>query len=74
MHFSPGDIQFLNNYAILHARTEYEDWPEPERWRDLCRLWIVREDMQLPPSFQANGIVARTVAFGPRDGAPPKSN
>ena len=74
MHFSPGDIQFLNNYAILHARTEYEDWPEPERKRDLCRLWIVREEMQLPPSFQANGIVARTVAFGPRDGAPPKSN
>ena len=70
MHFSPGDIQFLNNYAILHARTEYEDWPEPERMRDLCRLWIVREDMVLPPGFKAHGIVARTVAFGRRDETP----
>ena len=74
MHFSPGDIQFLNNYAILHARTEYEDWPEPERMRDLCRLWIVREDMRLPPSFKAHGIVARTVAFDRRGAAASNSN
>ena len=74
MHFSPGDIQFLNNYAILHARTEYEDWPEPERKRDLCRLWIVREDLRLPPSFQAHGIVSRSVAFETRQGAPLVSN
>ena len=74
MHFSPGDIQFLNNYAILHARTGYDDWPEPERKRDLCRLWIVREDMVLPPGFQAHGIVARTVAFSPRDDSTPSPN
>ena len=74
MDFSPGDIQFLNNYAILHARTEYEDWPEPERWRDLCRLWIVREDMRLPPGFQAHGIVSRKVAFARRDAGSPGTN
>ena len=74
MHFSPGDVQFLNNYAILHARTEYEDWPEPERMRDLCRLWIVREDLRLPPSFEAHGIVSRAVAFDAPDGAPLVSN
>lgn len=28
MDFEPGDIQFLNNYVMLHSRTEYEDWPE----------------------------------------------
>lgn len=74
MDFSPGDVQFLNNYTILHARTEYEDWPEPERKRDLCRLWIVRKDLQLPGSFQAHGIVSRSVAFEPRTKASPVSN
>jgi hypothetical protein len=36
----PGDMQFLNNHVILHRRTEYEDHPEPERRRDLVRLWL----------------------------------
>jgi hypothetical protein len=40
MGFRPGDIQFLNNYAILHSRTEFEDYPEPERRRHLLRLWL----------------------------------
>jgi hypothetical protein len=38
--FEPGDIQFLNNRTILHSRTAYEDWPEPERRRHLLRLWL----------------------------------
>jgi hypothetical protein len=40
MEFEPGDMQFLKNAVILHARTEYEDWPEPERKRHLLRLWL----------------------------------
>ncbi len=40
MDFEPGDMQFLKNAVILHARTEYEDWPEPERKRHLLRLWL----------------------------------
>jgi hypothetical protein len=40
MDFQPGDIQFLHNHQILHARTPYEDWPEPERKRHLLRLWL----------------------------------
>ena len=31
MSFMPGDIQFLHNHTILHARSPYEDWPEPGR-------------------------------------------
>lgn len=34
------DMQFLNNHIILHGRTAYEDYPEPERRRDLIRLWL----------------------------------
>ena len=40
MNFQPGDIQLLSNHTILHARTAFEDWPEPERRRHLLRLWI----------------------------------
>lgn len=40
MHLAPGDMQFLHNHQILHARTAYEDHPEPERRRHLLRLWL----------------------------------
>jgi len=40
MQLAPGDIQWLSNHTILHARTEYEDHPEPERKRHLLRLWL----------------------------------
>ncbi len=41
MDFEAGDIQLLKNAAILHKRTAYEDYPEPERKRHLLRLWLV---------------------------------
>jgi hypothetical protein len=40
MEFEPGDIQWLSNHTILHARTAYEDFEEPERKRHLLRLWL----------------------------------
>jgi hypothetical protein len=40
MDFRPGDIQWLNNYVTLHARTEFEDFAEPDRKRLLLRLWV----------------------------------
>ena len=52
MDFQPGDIQFLHNHQILHARTPYEDWPEPERKRHLLRLWLsAHEGRDLPSGF-----------------------
>tara|TARA_Y100000588_G_scaffold188256_1_gene202279 strand:+ start:856 stop:1893 length:1038 start_codon:yes stop_codon:yes gene_type:complete len=52
--FLPGDIQFLHNHQILHARTSYEDWPEPERRRHLLRLWLSTADgRSLPADFEA---------------------
>lgn len=38
--FRLGDILFLHNHVTAHARTHYEDWPEPERKRHLLRLWL----------------------------------
>jgi alpha-ketoglutarate-dependent taurine dioxygenase len=39
-HFQPGQMQFVNNRALGHKRTGFEDWPEPERRRHLLRLWL----------------------------------
>lgn len=35
-----GDIQFLSNAHILHARTAYKDHPPPAPRRHLMRLWL----------------------------------
>lgn len=40
MELEPGDIQLVHNHTILHDRTAFEDWPEPERKRHLLRLWL----------------------------------
>jgi hypothetical protein len=38
-HFRPGDMQFLNNHVIYHARTAYQDDDGPRK-RLLHRLWL----------------------------------
>jgi alpha-ketoglutarate-dependent taurine dioxygenase len=35
-----GQMYFINNRWILHNRTAFEDYPEPERRRHLVRLWL----------------------------------
>lgn len=40
MQLQRGDMQFLNNFVVLHTRTEYTDRPEPDRKRLLWRLWL----------------------------------
>ena len=40
MELQPGDIQLVHNHTILHDRTAFEDYPEPERKRHLLRLWL----------------------------------
>jgi hypothetical protein len=35
-----GDMLFVNNRSILHGRTTFEDYPEPERKRHLIRMWL----------------------------------
>ncbi len=40
MPFRKGDVQFLNNHVIVHARHTFTDWPEDERKRYLLRLWL----------------------------------
>jgi TfdA family taurine catabolism dioxygenase TauD len=40
MELKPGDIQLVHNHTILHDRTAFEDYPEPDRKRHLLRLWL----------------------------------
>jgi len=52
MALRPGDIQLVHNHALLHDRTAFEDWPEPERRRHLLRLWLAPAGARpLPPVF-----------------------
>lgn len=40
LSFEAGQIQYVNNRATGHARTEFVDHPEPEKKRHLVRLWL----------------------------------
>ena len=52
MAFQPGDVQLVHNHTLLHDRTQFEDWPEPERRRHLLRLWLAPlEARPLPAVF-----------------------
>jgi hypothetical protein len=59
--FKPGDIQFLNNFVMLHTRREYEDWPEPARKRHLLRLWLSDPAGRPIPQAQRQGRSGRGV-------------
>jgi hypothetical protein len=41
-----GDIQFLSNEHVLHARTEYIDHPPPAPRRHLMRLWLATPETE----------------------------
>jgi hypothetical protein len=52
MEFRRGDIQLVHNHTVLHDRTSFEDWPEPERKRHLLRLWLAPQSVRpLPPVY-----------------------
>jgi hypothetical protein len=36
----PGDLLLVNNLAVLHARTQFEDHAEIDRRRHMVRLWL----------------------------------
>jgi len=52
MRLERGDMQFVYNHSQLHDRTDFLDWPEPERRRHLLRLWLSPTgDRELPECF-----------------------
>lgn len=52
MELEPGDLQLLRNHSMLHSRTSFDDFDEPDRKRLLFRLWIAMKDSpRLPDSW-----------------------
>ena len=51
MQLQDGDIQFVNNYRVMHARTSYEDHDDPACWRLMLRLWVNLPELELEPDF-----------------------
>lgn len=72
--FEPGDISLVHNYVILHARTRYADWPEPERKRHLLRLWLTYDGARplhedIIRDHQSGILEAGTVLHAPLEAA-----
>ena len=40
LDFQPGDVQFANNYVVLHGRDGHEFEPDEDRKRLLLRIWV----------------------------------
>ena len=48
----PGDLILANNYSCFHARTKYQDHPDPALRRRLHRLWLTLPNGRpLPPVY-----------------------
>jgi hypothetical protein len=61
MEFKPGDVQLVHNHTILHDRTSFVDWPEPERRRHLLRLWLAAAHARPLPEVFAQRYGSVTV-------------
>lgn len=69
MDLEAGDMQLVNNYTVIHSRTAFEDFDEPDRRRHLIRLWLsIANNQPLPEAFAPplKGIAANTVRGGMR--------
>lgn len=54
LRMQPGDLLLLNNYTVLHSRTDFEDHNDPAESRLLYRLWL-----NVPDFRSLHPLVAR---------------
>jgi hypothetical protein len=71
MTLQPGDVQLVHNHTLLHDRTAFTDWPEPERRRHLLRLWLAPADARPLPAVFAQRY--GSVVPGARGGVAPRA-
>ena len=62
MSFAPGDIQFVNNHVVYHARTAFEDDPGTGHDRLLLRLWLAMPNSRALPA--GHEVLWRSIAAG----------
>lgn len=55
-----GEMMVINNYTLMHARTQFTNYPEPDRQRRLIRLWLDAPGFRDVPKefnfFKTNGV------------------
>ncbi len=56
MELRPGDMQFINNYHVMHGRTAYEDDRAAGQIRHLKRLWLETSVLTSRPEYFRNHI------------------
>ena len=71
MRLERGDVQLVHNHTLLHDRTAFIDWPEPERRRHLLRLWLAPDDARPLPAVYAQRY--GSVQPGRRGGVAPRA-
>ena len=54
MELLPGDMQFINNYHVMHGRTAYQDDRAAGAIRHLKRLWLETDVLKDRPPYFAN--------------------
>jgi len=62
MSFAPGDIQFVNNHVVYHARTAFEDDAPSGHDRLLLRLWLAMPNSRALP--EGHEVLWRSIAAG----------
>ena len=50
----PGDVLLASNHTIMHGRTEFADFPEPENRRHMLRLWLTIPNGRPLPAHYAD--------------------
>lgn len=59
-HLERGEMVVINNYTVMHARTQFTNFPQPDRQRRLIRLWLDRPGFRDVPQefnfFKTNGV------------------
>ena len=56
MELRPGDMQFINNYHVMHGRTAYSDDAAEGRVRHLKRLWLETSVLADRPPYFENDV------------------
>ena len=59
-HLERGEMMLINNYTVMHARSQFTNYAEPGRQRRLVRLWLDAPGFRdVPPEFnlfKTNGV------------------
>ncbi|MFE1438666.1 TauD/TfdA family dioxygenase [Streptomyces sp. NPDC058739] len=74
LDLGPGDLLLLDNHAVLHARSAYDDFDAPQDRRHLLRLWLARPEDTAPGEQGAAPPVRPPTRAGvvPRDVVRPR--